>query len=242
MNTNWIEIEWKGQRLYLPEYTKIFREIENKISTFLEEEHYSECLFPKHITKSQREELTTSLPRLSLEWPSELVSIEDTLNPTKNNFSLTHWQCEPFYYFLKKMELPPHLALFDKSGWSYRYEQEINDFRLFEFQRIECVFYAIKDEAMKLQKKLIEGLNEILKGYGLNTVIIRKKDEELQTKEKLVYDIICEHPKYGEIELVGSHLHGDLFIKKLNINLPENYYTGCCGIGISRITNMLLEE
>lgn len=239
-NNDWIEIGWAGQRFYLPEYTKIYREVENKLSTFLEAEDFLECLFPKHITKIQREELMSSLPRLSVEWSNELINLEDNLKSEKRNLSLTHWQCEPFYYFIKQLKPKESLLLFDKSGWSYRDEKEINDFRLFEFQRIECVFYSKEDKTEKIQKRLVEGLDKILKEYGLNTVIIRKNEEEIQTKEKFVYDIICEHPKYGEIELVGSHLHGELFIKKLNINLPEKYYTGCCGIGISRIVNILI--
>ncbi len=239
---HWVNLEWEGQKFYLPKYTKVYREIEKKFSVFLEEAGFEECLFPKLPTITQNFELKAALPRLSNEWSSELIdaSAYDSIDFYPEKFTLAHWQCEPFYYFLKKAKPVSPVKFYDKSGWSYRVEKEINNFRLFEFQRIENVWCAPDKQSETILIDLIQGLNQVLRKFGLQTTIVEKFNEEIETKEKKVFDIEVTLDSYGKVELVGGHLHGRLFIENLGINVPNDFYTGCCGIGISRIVNAVL--
>lgn len=239
---NWINLGWEGQKLYLPNYTKLFRNTEKIIVDFLESVDFKECLFPKLITSYQSNDLKKALPRLSHEWSKELVDakLENTSHNYPEKFVLPHWQCEPFYLFLQLEKPRSPIKFFDRSGWSYRVENDINDFRLFEFQRIECVWACPENKAIEIQDALLTNLSKLLLNLGIDNRIIEKKCEEIETSEKVVKDIETELDGIGNVELVGSHLHGRLFIDGLNIDIPDNYYTGCCGIGLNRIINCLI--
>jgi seryl-tRNA synthetase len=237
----WIELQWKGQRLYLPEYTKIFRKVENEIVESLLELKFEECLFPKLLTYEQYSQLKNALPRFSREWSKEVInasnSNEEVNYPKK--YTLAHWQCEPFYYLLKKIKPNNTLKYFDRSGWTYRVEKDVTDYRLFEFQRIESVWFSSKEEAERIQNALLSTLGNTLSKFGLDTRISVKEDEEKESGELKVRDIEVFFENFGWIEVIGMHLHGRLFIEKLGIPIDNDYYTGCCGIGTSRITNIL---
>ncbi|MGB8194779.1 MAG: hypothetical protein WCF67_22790 [Chitinophagaceae bacterium] len=244
MDNYWTDLEWEGQKIYLPIYTKLFRKVEQKFVEVIERLGFEECLFTKLPTTSQSAVLRKALPRLAKEWSKEIV---DAKNVTSNpkypaTYNLCHWQCEPFYFFLQK-EKPNHqVRFYDKSGWSYRIEPDINDFRLFEFQRIEIVWFAEQIIAQSIQSILIEELQSLLKFLGIETEIERKTDEELLSKEKVVLDLTTHIQDVGVVELVGSHLHGRLFIESLDMDVDSNYYTGCCGIGLNRIVNALIKK
>ena len=199
MNNNWIDLNWKGQKLYLPKYTRIFRDTENIIADSLRISGFEECLFPKLITEKQGQELKQVLPRLTKEWSKELMesNMENKAEDYPSNFILSHWQCEPFYYFLKKEKPQNAIKFFDKSGWSYRVEDDINNFRLFEFQRTECVWACPQDIAIKLLDELLNNLSTILTSLGLKNNIIEKIDEEQETFEKIVKDIVVEIKNVG---------------------------------------------
>jgi len=241
MKNNWIDLDWKGQKLYLPAYTKLFRKTEKVITDFLLSIGFEECLFPKLFTSEQGMELKRALPRLTNEWSKELIesNIKNYTDGYPSNFILSHWQCEPFYYFLQKEKPQKTIKYFDKSGWSYRVEDDINNYRLFEFQRIECVWACPKDDAENILDVLLNNLSIILNEFGIKNKIVEKKNEELETLEKVVKDIEVEIKDAGTVELVGGHIHGRLFIDELDIAIPDNFYTGCCGIGLSRIVNYI---
>ena len=227
----------------MPKYTQLFRETEKKICGFLTDIGFKECLFPKLPTASQCVELKKALPRLSEEWSKELVDakLEQDIPSYPKEFTLSHWQCEPFYYYLKREKPQEPVRFFDRSGWSYRVETDIDDFRLFEFQRIECVWTCPCDGTETLLNGLLEGLSHILGNMGLENRIVRKIEEEKSTNEKIVRDIEVELKGVGIVELVGCHVHGRLFVDGLRIDIPENFYTGCCGIGLNRIVNCLIK-
>lgn len=239
----WVELDWSGQRLYLPEYTARFREIEETILSAIEGLGFRECLFPKLVTEAQFEELQGALPRFDEEGTSEAVHATCVdIDGFPREFVHTHWQCEPFYYYLEE-ETPDESVLFyDRSGWSHRREKSISDDRLFEFQRIESVWFAPEAEAKALQHRLLDALTEAISELGLPTTVIRKEDEERATGEPAVYDIEVPTEEYGPVEVTGAHYHGPLFLDAVDADVSEGYMTGCCGIGTSRLTNLVLEQ
>lgn len=246
MNSNkndgmWTELGWKGQRLYLPEYTKVFRNVENKLVESLMGLGFKECLFPKLLTYDQYAELKDALPRFSREWSKEVIDAANgnAENDYPQKYTLSHWQCEPFYYLLKKIKPSNTLKYFDKSGWTYRVEKDITDYRLLEFQRIECVWFSRGEEAERILDTLLKTLTGTISKFGLEMRIAQKEDEAKETGELMVTDIEAFVDDRW-IEVVGMHLHGRLFIKKLRIPLGDEYYSGCCGIGTSRLTNILI--
>jgi seryl-tRNA synthetase len=244
MNDPWITLDWEGQRIYLPEYTRTFRAIEKRIVEFLDSIEFQECLFTKLPTIKQSRVLQDALPRLSEEWSSEIVTANnDSSNPLyPTTYNLSHWQCEPFYFYLQKTKPTSTIKFYDRSGWSYRIEPDINDYRLFEFQRVEAVWFAQAQTAEEIQITLINGLQKILQSMGIQVKVEKKWDEEIQSREKSVLDLTAEVRDAGTVELVGSHLHGRLFIESLNMKVDDGYYTGCCGIGLSRIANLIIRQ
>jgi hypothetical protein len=84
----------------------------------------------------------------------------------------------------------------------------------------------------------MKNLENTLSNLGLTTRISIKNNEENDTKELMVRDIEVLVDN-SWIEVVGFHLHGRIFIEGLEIPVGESFYTGCCGIGTSRITNII---
>jgi seryl-tRNA synthetase len=236
-----MELQWSGQRIYLPKYTRAFRKVESNVVETLINLGFDECLFPKLLTYEQYSELKEASPRFSEEWSKEVinVAIDDKEIDYPKKYVLSHWQCEPFYYFLRKIEPNYTLKYFDRSGWTYRIERNITDYRLIEFQRIECVWVSQREEAERIAGILLHTLREVISKFGLKARITKRRSEERETGELLVRDIeVFVNGRW--VEVVGLHLHGRLFIEKIGIPVGNEYYTGCCGIGTSRITNILL--
>lgn len=241
-NKKWVELDWSGQRFYLPEYTALLRDIEQEVINTIESIGFQECLFPKLVTEDQFRELQGALPRFEGEGTQEAVHANCVgVKSFPKEFVHTHWQCEPFYYFLKEEKPEQPVMFFDRSGWSHRREQSIDDDRLFEFKRIECVWFAPEDESEHIQKKLLEKLSETFNQIGFPTNIIRKENEERATGEPAVYDIEVPTENFGDVEVTGTHYHGRLFLEAVNAEVDEEYQTGCCGIGISRLANLIFE-
>ena len=239
MKYNMKPYEHNVQMLYLPEYTQLLRRIQGEIDDILIEKGFQECLFPKLISFDSFTTLAKANSRFLSEWKEEAIFTEPiVIEGNKKKFALAHWQCEPFYFFLKKNP-NKEFKFFEHSGWSYRKEKYFNNYRLFEFLRTEIVFCVKDDNAKVLYNMLIDGLYDYLKHLLPFEIRITKKvDEEAFSNEREVIDI--EVLKNNEwIEIVGSHLHGNIFVDALNIKNNEAYCTGCCGIGLSRIVNLL---
>ena len=110
------------------------------------------------------------------------------------------------------------IKFFDRSGWTYRVEPDVTDHRLFEFLRIECVWFAPKDEAENIFWTLHEILKNDILSIGLEARSISKTDEQELSGEPIVQDIDVCVDKNEWIEVVGMHLHGRQFIEKLKID------------------------
>jgi seryl-tRNA synthetase len=241
----WLELQWEGQRFYLPKYVGVFRKVEKDIVASLTRLGFQECLFPRLLTYSQYAELKMTNIRFSHEWSKELLCARAVaqLNPDfPTRYILAHWQCEPFYYFLKKAKPRRTLKYFDRSGWTYRMEKDVSDYRLVEFQRIESVWFAPRNEAEEILDTLLDRLTKYFSSLGLRTRVAVKQDEEKETAELMVRDIEAYVDGLGWVEVAGAHLHGRLFINGLQIPADKSFYTGCCGIGTTRLTNILLNK
>ncbi len=107
------------------------------------------------------------------------------------------------------------------------------------FQRIEVVFFVPEDDAREILQQLLIGVKSLLMALGLRTRSRIQSDEMEVTAEVLVEDLEAEDNDGCWVEVVGSHLHGRLLLDGLGGGASEGYVTGCCGIGLSRIANLL---
>lgn len=230
------------QLLYSPEYTAVLRKIQAQTDGLLIQNGFEECLFPKLIERSHYEILERANNRFKKEWEDEAVTTaEIVVNNKKSKFMLAHWQCEPFYFFLKKNP-GREFKYFDHSGWSYRLEKYYNNYKLFEFLRTEIVFCLKKQDAKIWYDELIDKIFDYLKDEcKLEVRKVQKQDEKKTSSELCVIDI--EALDEGNwIEIVGCHLHGDIFLNALDIYQNKQFHTGCIGIGLSRIANILFKR
>jgi hypothetical protein len=199
-------------------------------------------MFPKLVTREQSSRLISASARLKSEWSSELVELGPCgFGPdVPVDFSLSHWQCEPFYYALKAQPPEAEVRYFDRSGWTYRCETEVDDYRLFEFQRIECTWCGPPDSVHRVLDDLYRGLLSVPVLGSFENRVVDQVDEAESSGELAVRDIQIRLPDGRWVEAVGAHLHGRLFLERLGIDVPRDWQTACCGIGTSRVTNASL--
>lgn len=235
-----IELSAPWQLLYLPEYVARFRQIERKLCKVLERQAFQECMLPKMIGQDQFEELQKCMPRFVPEWSAESVTAHIGRRDIDYNatFHLCHWQCEPFYFFLRQEKPVGSIRLYDRSGWSYRAEQHLDVNRLLAFQRIEVVFLVPQQEVRETLDRLLKAIQRVLDSLGLSTRLVVRKEEMALTNEVLVKDIEVLDKDGEWIEAVGAHLHGRLMLDGLGAEVGSDFVTGCCGIGLSRIANL----
>ncbi len=229
----------KGINFYSPEYTKVFNKVNATAKKVIQTLGFKEVIAPKLIPYEYTEKLMGTGERFSDEVSNEIFRVKGK----RKNYVNVHWQCEPFYWWFSeyfKINPPSPLKVFDDSGYSSRDESNPdNEYRLIHFRRIECVWIGPKEFVNYTQTTLLNELyNALQKNFKLDLKIKRKYDEELKTGEIRVIDIeMKDEEKWTEI--AGSHIHGDKFIKILDIPVPEEWYTACCGIGTQRISNFL---
>lgn len=236
-----VELEPQWQVLYLPTYVRVYRRVENALINALERQGFEECLFPKIISRGQFEDMVRCIPRFATEWPLESlrVEVERTDVNYERHFYLCHWQCEPFYYLLRKLRPTGELLLYDRSGWTFRAEQQLSSNRLLAFQRIEVMFFVPSCKAQAVLDGVIDQMAQTLMAEGLELRLRTKEDEMAQTGEIYVKDLEARGNDGQWSEILGGHVHGRLLLNGLEVGVPEHFVTGCCGIALSRITNIL---
>ena len=173
----------KGQWFYGPQFIALQRVIEDAfLEKLVDELKFEECMWPKLIPIPVMNKMRyleglpegmyyCSAPRRDPEifekFKKELIIKKEVpINRLKDglkdpSYVLAPAQCEPFYEFfshevLDEKDLP--IKLFDRSGWTYRWEAGGSRGldRVHEFQRVELVWIGTPDQVEKLRNYTVE--------------------------------------------------------------------------------------
>lgn len=223
----------------LPREARLIRRIEAEILEVAINFGFEEVLFPRAMAYTDWVEVVKSLGPVSSHLESELVKTSD-IGPHPMVFC--HWQCEPYYRALRNLgpQTPPRVV--DRSGWSYRNEKKLGIFRPREFLRVELVWRGSREEVSEIHENLLHSIQHRLTEMSLATQRIRRGDEETNSGQRLVLDLVATATDGSEVEVVGSHLHADLFVRHFWKDAPSDMETACLGVSLSRIASLLLQR
>ncbi|NYB51565.1 MAG: serine--tRNA ligase [Methanobacteriaceae archaeon] len=265
----------KGQWFYGPKFIALQRAIEDIfMDALVEKLEFYECMWPKLIPIPVMNKMRyleglpegmyyCSAPRRDPEvfkkFKNELlikkeVPIERLKDGLKDpSYVLAPAQCEPFYEFfshevLDEKDLP--IKLFDKSGWTYRWEaggaKGLD--RVHEFQRIELVWLGmpeqveeIRDATLEISQKLanqmeLEWYTEIGDDpFYLEGRKVEERGIEFPDVPKYEMRVVVPGADKG-VAAVSANVHGTHFTEGFSIKETHNHtlWTGCTGIGITR--------
>lgn len=221
----------------LPDEAALIRQIEAKTLRVAAALGFEEVIFPRSLPMAQWTEVAESLGPLSGELKSELVWIPDLGGAPA---ALCHWQCEPYYLALREMGPRTPARVVDRSGWSYRNEARIGPFRPREFLRVEMVWRGTRDVVDELQASLMSAIAHMLEQLSLPVERVLRKDEMHSSNQRLVEDLVFIASDGSEVEIAGSHLHGDAFVRRFWPDAPAGMETACMGLSLSRASALLL--
>jgi seryl-tRNA synthetase len=220
----------------LPDEAALIRRIESLALHTAAAFGFEEVIFPRSLPLAQWTEVAESLGPLSGELKSELVTIPDLGGaPT----ALCHWQCEPYYLALRELGPRTPARVVDRSGWSYRNEARIGAFRPREFLRVEMVWRGTCNDVSALQSSLMNAFEQMFEQLSLPVQRMVRDDEMRNSSQRLVEDLVFIAADGGEIEIVGSHLHGDAFVRRFWPDAPADMETACMGLSLSRTAALL---
>jgi seryl-tRNA synthetase len=200
--------------------------------------------------------------KLTKEVPYELIRS----GLDKPKFCMSAFQCDPFYLGMSKMSLTKDMfpiKMLDVSGPTYRNEGTNCEglYRLNEFSRMELVYLGTPEQIIKLQeltRTITESvLNKIELDWWtevgddpfyLSGRTDERRDIELPPDPK--YELRISLPyksrptfKAG-VSACSFNNHGQHYTEAFQIIPKDNtkIWTGCTGIGITRITMAFLAQ
>ncbi|MCL2115456.1 MAG: serine--tRNA ligase [Methanobrevibacter sp.] len=272
----WIkEFPGRGQWFYGPPMTALQRTFEDiLIEKIIDKMGFDECLFPKLIPIPTMDKMRyldglpegmyyCSAPKrdpelfnkfktdlaINREVPMDLLK-EGLKDPS---YVLAAAQCEPFYEFLShevidEKDLP--MKLYDKSGWTYRWEsggaKGID--RVHEFQRIEMVWVGTPDETNNIRDESLELSHEVANELELEWYT-EIGDDPFYLEGRKVENRGIEFPDVPKYEMrlkipgrekgvavVSANVHGTHFVQGFSIKETHQHkiWTGCTGLGLTR--------
>ncbi len=265
----------KGQWFYGPPLIALQRAVEE---IFLEKLVYKlgfeECMWPKLIPIPVMNKMRyleglpegmyyCSAPRRDPElfekFKNELtITKEVPINRLKDglkdpSYVLAPAQCEPFYEFFShevvdEKDLP--ISLFDRSGWTYRWEaggaKGLD--RVHEFQRVELVWLGTPEQVEKIRDATLEISQELADQMELEWYT-EVGDDPFYLEGRKSEDRGIEFPDVPKYEMrlvvpgadkgvaaVSANVHGTHFTEGFSIKEAhqKTLWTGCTGIGITR--------
>lgn len=265
----------KGQWFYGPPLIALQRAVEE---IFLEKLIYKlgfeECMWPKLIPipvmnkMRYLEGLPEGMyycsapsrdPEVFEKFKTELaikkeVPIEHLKDGLKDpSYVLAPAQCEPFYEFFShevvdEKDLP--ISLFDRSGWTYRWEaggaKGLD--RVHEFQRVELVWLGTPEQVEKIRDTTLEISQELADEMELEWYtevgddpfyLEGRKSEErgIEFPDVPKYEMRLVVPGADKgVAAVSANVHGTHFTEGFSIKEAHQHalWTGCTGIGITR--------
>ncbi len=265
----------KGQWFYGPQFIALQRTIEDIfLEALVEKLGFYECMWPKLIPIPVMNKMRyleglpegmyyCSAPRRDPEvfkkFKNELlikkeVPIERLKDGLKDpSYVLAPAQCEPFYEFfshevLDEKDLP--IKLFDKSGWTYRWEaggaKGLD--RVHEFQRTELVWLGTPEQVEEIRDATLEISQDLANQMELEWYTEigddpfylegRKVEERgIQFPDVPKYEMRLVVPGADKgVAAVSANVHGTHFTEGFSIKETHNHtlWTGCTGIGTTR--------
>ncbi|KZX17273.1 amino acid--[acyl-carrier-protein] ligase 1 [Methanobrevibacter cuticularis] len=265
----------RGQWFYGPQMTALQRIFEDiLIENIVNRLEFDECLFPKLIPVPVMDKMRyldglpegmyycsapKRDPELFNKFKQELaITREVPMNLLKEglkdpNYVLSAAQCEPFYEFLShevldEKDLP--MKLYDKSGWTYRWEsggaKGID--RVHEFQRIELVWVgtpeqtnAIRDNTLELSHEIANELElEWYTEIGDDPFYLEGRKVEsrgIEFPDIPKYEMRLKVPgREKGVAIVSANVHGTHFVEGFSIREAHQHkiWTGCTGLGLTR--------
>ncbi|MEN6328676.1 MAG: serine--tRNA ligase [Methanobacteriaceae archaeon] len=265
----------KGQWFYGPPLIALQRAVEE---IFLEKLVYKlgfeECMWPKLIPIPVMNKMRyleglpegmyyCSAPRRD---PELFESFKNELTITKEvpierlkdglkdpSYVLAPAQCEPFYEFFShevvdEKDLP--ISLFDRSGWTYRWEaggaKGLD--RVHEFQRVELVWLGMPEQVERIRDATLEISQELANQMELEWYtevgddpfyLEGRKSEErgIEFPDVPKYEMRLVVPGADKgVAAVSANVHGTHFTEGFSIKeaRQKTLWTGCTGIGITR--------
>jgi len=265
----------KGQWFYGPKFTALQRTMEDIfLEVLVDKLEFFECTWPKLIPipvmnkMRYLEGLPEGMyycsapsrdPELFNKFKNELlikkeVPIDRLKEGLKDpSYVLAPAQCEPFYEFfshevLDEKDLP--IKLFDKSGWTYRWEaggaKGLD--RVHEFQRTELVWLGTPKQAEEIRDATLEISQELANQMELEWYT-EIGDDPFYLEGRKVEERGIEFPDVPKYEMrlvvpgadkgvaaVSANVHGTHFTEGFSIKETHNHtlWTGCTGIGTTR--------
>ena len=265
----------KGQWFYGPQFIALQRVMEDAfLEKMVDELEFDECMWPKLIPIPVMNKMRyleglpegmyyCSAPRRDPEvfekFKNELlIKKEVPINRLKDglkdpSYVLAPAQCEPFYEFfshevLDEKDLP--IKLFDRSGWTYRWEaggaKGLD--RVHEFQRVELVWIGTPEQVEKIRDSTVDISQSLADEMELEwyTEIgddpfylegrrVEERGIEFPDVPKYEMRIVVPKAEKG-VAAVSANVHGTHFTEGFSIRETHNHtiWTGCTGIGITR--------
>lgn len=265
----------KGQWFYGPQFISLQRTIEDIfLEVLVEKLEFYECMWPKLIPIPVMNKMRyleglpegmyyCSAPRrdpeLFKKFKNELlikkeVPIDRLKDGLKDpSYVLAPAQCEPFYEFfshevLDEKDLP--IKLFDKSGWTYRWEaggaKGLD--RVHEFQRTELVWLGTPEQVEEIRDATLDISQELANQMELEWYT-EIGDDPFYLEGRKVEERGIEFPDVPKYEMrlvvpgadkgvaaVSANVHGTHFTEGFSIKETHNHtlWTGCTGIGTTR--------
>jgi seryl-tRNA synthetase len=265
----------KGQWFYGPQFIALQRVIEDAfLEKMVDKLDFDECMWPKLIPIPVMNKMRyleglpegmyyCSAPRRDPEifekFKNELlIKKEVPINRLKDglkdpSYVLAPAQCEPFYEFfshevLDERDLP--IKLFDRSGWTYRWEaggaKGLD--RVHEFQRVEMVWIGTPEQVEKIRDSTVDISQSLADEMELEwyTEIgddpfylegrrVEERGIEFPDVPKYEMRIVVPRAEKG-VAAISANVHGTHFTEGFSIHETHNntIWTGCTGIGITR--------
>jgi seryl-tRNA synthetase len=165
-------------------------------------------------------------------------------------------QCEPFWYLFvgKSLEDLP-IKLYDRSGWTYRWEGGGVEglVRVQEFKRVELVYYGFPDDVVKIRDSVLnENIRVADKLLDLEWRVVpgipffsKEAQAVLDVHDSYkvgAYDLEVYMPYRGKreeaewLEISACFVHKTKFIDAFKIREEKRreIWSGCTGMGVSR--------
>jgi seryl-tRNA synthetase len=265
LDRGWIRSFAPGQYLYGPEWTALTRTFQRSLLARAAELGFEEWLFPRLVPRTAVDDF-----RLTQFAPELLLSVDggrEVLDPV---------QCLPLYHLLAGERLDtstlPIKIVETMGGWTWRNEQPEDldgPIRAREFLRVEHVWMAPLEDAVRIRAQVRDGVIGFLLELGLSVQVVagegcmdipavREKLEAATSMDDVpVLDLEIplrppsredgtspDDPQPQDFEEIsGCTVEGLHHLRDFRItgDMPD-LASGCCGVGLNRLVVGFLHQ